>query len=57
MLVGISLRLRKVACKRYGKWLVRTRAYIAGSGVLVYEVYALESVVCMRLVICCLVII
>ena len=54
LLVGMSLRLKKVACKRYGKRLVRTRAYIVDSGALVYEVYALESVVYMRLAIYCL---
>ena len=55
MLVVISLRLRKVACKRFGSRWVTTRAFTASSGVLVYGVSGLESAACTRPSICCLI--
>ena len=54
MLVVTSQKLKGATCKRSGKKLVRTRVCTVASGVLVYEVYAFESVVCMRQATCCL---
>ena len=53
MLVVMLQKLKEVTCKRSEMKLVKIRAFMVVFGALASEVYAFESVDCMRPAICC----